>query len=104
MAVTFTGNTTPAPNAQVGITSDGTLTIDGGSDLAASTIRAGVNAGVTGVVNVTGSGSSLALNAVSVPQITLGYSGHGSLNVLSGANVLVDGGFYYASGGSLVAG
>src|SRR4051794_38686955 len=72
MAVSFTGDTAPGPNVQVGITTTGTLTIDGGTAFVASTLDAGVNVDATGTVTVTGAGSSATFNNASVPQVTIG--------------------------------
>src|SRR3954464_8724602 len=84
MAITFTGNTAPGPNLQVGITSNGALTINGGYGYYAATLDTGVNAGATGTVTVQGGGSYLELVNTYQPEAIIGDAGGGVLNVLSG--------------------
>src|SRR4051812_49099869 len=94
MAISFTGDTAPAPNVQVGINANGTLTIDGSSGILASTIDIGVGAGVTGTVLVTGGGSFAELTESTVlPQAIVGDSGAGIFNILNGGEFLLAGGY-----------
>jgi T5SS/PEP-CTERM-associated repeat protein len=76
---TWTSSTSPA----VGFIADGTLTVDGGSDLVTGDSRLGHSAGVTGIATVTGSGSTWT-----AAYIRVGYSyGTGIFNITNGASV-----------------
>jgi T5SS/PEP-CTERM-associated repeat protein len=88
MSISFTGNTRPAPNVQVGITADGELKIDGGSVLLCSTVLAGESSGVTGAIGITGAGSRLETQGTDNNVIIGGDRGTASLTMSNGARLL----------------
>jgi len=86
---------------QVGLQSNGTLTVQGGGLLSTSAslshpILAAGGAGSTGTVDITDAGSELNAGA---NQIEIGAGGTGSLTVEGGAT-LVAGGLFIAEGGT----
>ena len=89
--VETTGNVEPADPAswtagtpaRVGNTADGTLTVNGGSEVMANTCRIGNDSGVTGVATITGANTWLMCNI----ETHVGYSGNGTLNITDGGRV-----------------
>jgi fibronectin-binding autotransporter adhesin len=72
----------PSTTGFVGYTAAGTLTVDGGSGLPCNYGYIGYYSVATGVVNVTGSGSTWTSSALYV-----GESGSGTLNITNGGSV-----------------
>jgi T5SS/PEP-CTERM-associated repeat protein len=68
----------------VGLLANGSLTIDGGSDVVSTSGTAGSDATVTGAIVVTGSGSTWSNSE----DLFLGVFGAGTLDVLQGARVV----------------
>ena len=64
----------------------GTLTIEAGADVIGSAVKVGFGAGGSGVVTVTGPGSSLTALG-SNPHFFVGEHGTGTLSILDGADV-----------------
>lgn len=92
---TYSGNVYPADPATwisgadsyVGFTSDGSLTVSGGSTLSSLHTILGFYSGVTGTAIVTGSGSSWAMGS----QLNVGFFGNGALNITNGGAVTTGG-------------
>ncbi len=99
-AITWTGDTDPANPTTwdnstwgyVGKTTDGSLMVDGGSDLASYFSYVGYDSGVTGQVTVTGAGSTWANGY----RLFVGYGGIGTLGIADGGTVTVAGRMYVA--------
>ncbi|MHC2254160.1 T5SS/PEP-CTERM-associated repeat protein/autotransporter-associated beta strand protein [Bradyrhizobium embrapense] len=70
-------------NLQVGLSSTGLLTVNGGGTLATSTGVLGLSSGAQGTVVVTGTGSSWA----STGNIVVGNGGAGTLTIANGGSV-----------------
>jgi T5SS/PEP-CTERM-associated repeat protein len=93
---TITGNGDVFPNdpttwtsdteGYVGKVSDGSLTVNGGSDLVSYRANLGALAGVSGVVTVTDHGSTWT----NTDSIAVGKNGNGKLNVTNGGVVITD--------------
>ncbi|MFG1373930.1 autotransporter domain-containing protein [Xanthobacter oligotrophicus] len=91
-SVTTTGDVSPSPavspnwNAgpvlQVGVSSEGSLTVAGGGTVSATTVQLGATATGIGTATVTGAGSSLSSTV-----LYSGFLGTGTLNVEDGASV-----------------
>ena len=89
--ITYSGNLSPADpttwtsttDTYVGFTSDGTLTIAGGSTLPSQHATLGFAQGVNGTVTVDGAGSSWAASNL----LYAGYNGNGTLNITNGGSV-----------------
>ncbi len=88
--------TTPNTDGVVGVTSDGLLTITGGSDLNLHYLDLGRNTGVTGTVDISGAGSTLNLandfhigaeGSAVFGSEDIGSGGNGVVNISSGAVV-----------------
>jgi T5SS/PEP-CTERM-associated repeat protein/autotransporter-associated beta strand protein len=102
-AITPVGDVSPvlpwdgATLGYIGMTSAGTLTVDGGSDLDCNGGTIGDGSGATGVVNVAGSGSTWFYDSLSV-----GNFGSGTLSISGGGAVQAAMGVGYAeiAGGS----
>ncbi|MFZ1932942.1 MAG: PEP-CTERM sorting domain-containing protein [Thermoguttaceae bacterium] len=71
-------------NGVVGNTASGTLTVDNGSNLACASLYLGNGSATTGVVSITGFGSTLT----SVLDFQVGFSGKGNLSVTSGGSLI----------------
>jgi T5SS/PEP-CTERM-associated repeat protein len=71
--------------AYVGDTSNGTLTVNGGSELLSAYVGIGVSSGATGTVTLDGSSSTWNNNG----SLDVGVSGNGILNIINNGNVLV---------------
>jgi len=74
---------TLSTSAYVGKTADGSLTVDGGSDIDAGYASLGYDSGVTGTATVDGGGSSWTCNN----YLHVGYRGGGTLHITNGAYV-----------------
>jgi T5SS/PEP-CTERM-associated repeat protein len=77
-AVTFSGNAFDSPTVIVGITGQGSLTIDGGSSLSNTSGIVGNSAGSNGTVNVSGG------NWTNISTLAIGGFGTGSLTITGG--------------------
>ena len=80
---TWTSSTT----GYVGKSSNGTLTVDSGSDLYSSYGYIGYYTGVTGVVTISGTGSTWTC----ANGLNVGEQGNGTLNITGGGAVSVNG-------------
>jgi len=88
-AVTSSGNISPASlgdwnsnaTCYVGKTDDGSLQIDGGSDLQSRSARLGNDSGKTGTVGISGDGSTWTIGR----NVFVGYNGIGRLTLEKGA-------------------
>jgi T5SS/PEP-CTERM-associated repeat protein len=101
-AINTTGDVEPANPATwdsttvstIGNTSDGTLTVNAGSQITSSDSTLGNQAGVTGVATVDGAGSTW--NLPGIPEtsgiLNIGNSGTGIFNVTNGAVMTSEGG------------
>ncbi|MGB7732477.1 MAG: hypothetical protein WBL72_02165, partial [Thermoguttaceae bacterium] len=90
-AITPAGDVEPDPSTwnnsttgYIGNTASGTLTIDGGSDLVSGTASIGNSSTGSGLVSVTGSGSTWAST-----YLYIGNSGSGTLSITNGGSVSV---------------
>ena len=70
-------------NAYIGKTADGTLTVDPESDLLSDRGSIGAGSGVTGLVTITGLGSTWSSRVITVGD----YGGNGTLNIIGGGTV-----------------
>ena len=89
-AITTSGDVTPDPNTTtsddelyVGNTADGTMRIDGGSDVATEDSYVGYAAGASGAVTVDGLGSTWYYRY----DLTVGRDGEGVLDISNGGHV-----------------
>ena len=98
-AIVFNGDYDPGnsddwdsnTDGYVGKTSDGTVTVDSGSELESSNGYLGHDSGITGTATITGSDSKWTAHN---EQLYIGYNGNGLMSILSGGNVsLVDAGW-----------
>jgi len=99
-AITPDGDVSPAlpwissTAGNVGNTASGTLTVNSGDDLLSQSCEIGNSTGSTGVVNVSGTGSTWNSSV----WIDVGYSGTGTLNITGGGEVGIgNGGCYIGS-------
>ncbi len=92
---TWTGST----HGYIGKTLDGTLRIDGGSDVLAYYSYVGNDSGITGAVTVDGNGSTWTTGR----NLLLGMSGRGTLSILNGGSVSSGGIEGNTSYGSVIA-
>lgn len=79
----WTAGLNPAESGTIGVTADGTLTVEDGSLLSLTTLWLGQDAGVTGTATFTGSGSSF----IYIDDFIVGENGIGYLDILAGAQV-----------------
>ena len=94
-AINWTGNVDPNDptawtedtDAYVGNTSNGTITVDAGSELLSDDAYVGNESGVSGEVTVQNSGSSWNIDR----NLYLGYDGSSTLSIADDGNVFVDG-------------
>ncbi|MEZ6193594.1 MAG: hypothetical protein R3C45_20185 [Phycisphaerales bacterium] len=91
--ISTTGLVTPDPTTTgagdtlyIGYTADGTMSIDNGSKVSASTSYIGNSRNVTGTTSIDGQGS----NFITYGNLTVGRSGTGSLNLQNLATVEAD--------------
>jgi fibronectin-binding autotransporter adhesin len=91
----WSGTTT----AYVGNTSAGTLTVNGGSDLLSGYTYIAFGDTVTGLVTVSGAGSTWTNSG----SLSVGYSGAGTLNVADGGTVASSSGYIGYNSGSVGA-
>jgi T5SS/PEP-CTERM-associated repeat protein len=106
-AITTSGNLDPSnpstwtslTHGYIGKTLDGTLRIDGGSDVLAYYSYVGNNSGVTGAIAVDGTGSTWTTGR----NILLGMSGRGTLSITCGGSVISGGVEGNTSYGSVIA-
>jgi T5SS/PEP-CTERM-associated repeat protein len=99
-ALTETGDVEPTSNpstwttsttAYIGNTANGTLTVTGGSVVASNTSYLGNNSGISGTLNLSGSGSGWNISTVNHNGIYIGNNGTGTLNITNGAGLLCTG-------------
>jgi fibronectin-binding autotransporter adhesin len=81
----------------IGKTLAGTLTVDGGSDLASFNAYIGYESTATGIVNIAGTGSTWTTGYDFSPNIFVGYAGSGTLSVTDGGLIGTNGMLYAGS-------
>jgi fibronectin-binding autotransporter adhesin len=92
---TWTSSTT----AYVGLTSGGSVTVDGGSDLHSSEVYIAYDSGTTGLVTISGAGSTWTNSAEFAGAFCVGVHGNGMLNIADGGAVSDSYGYVGASSG-----
>lgn len=82
--------------ARIGASGDGTLTVDGGSQLISNSGTLGSSVGSTGTATITGTGATWTNNS----ELRVGLSGQGALQVGAGGQVSDTGGYLGYNAGS----